>query len=147
MKMSWMGQPGIVNYLNDQGVLSFMEYKHSIGINIQDSFKIHKQAEWSAMSVNRILENEVYIGTLIQGRHTIPNHKIKKFMDKPEKDWIRIEQNHEPIITDPEFALVQRLLGLDTRTSPNEEKVYPLSGLAVCGDCGALIEIAKISIF
>ena len=117
MKMSGMGQPGIVNYLNDQGVLSFMEYKHSIGINIQDSFKIHKQAEWSAMSVNRILENEVYIGTLIQGRHTIPNHKIKKFMDKPEKDWIRIEQNHEPIITDPEFALVQRLLGLDCQLS------------------------------
>ena len=54
-----------------------------------------------------------------------------------------MSRNHEPIITDPEFALVQRLLGLDTRTSPNEEKVYPLSGLAVCGDCGALIEISK----
>ena len=92
--MSGMGQTGIVNYLNDQGVLSFMEYKHSIGINIQDSFKIHKQAEWSAMSVNRILENEVYIGTLIQGRHTIPNHKIKKFMDKLNKSFTFVSDYH-----------------------------------------------------
>jgi hypothetical protein len=60
-------------------------------------------------------------------------------MEKPEKEWIRIEQNHEAIVTDREFDIVQRLLGLDTRTSPNEDKVYSLSGLAVCGDCGALM--------
>ena len=75
-----------------------MEYKHSLGIRIQDNFKTHEQAEWSAMSVKRILGNEVYTGTL-----------------------------------------VQRLLGIDTRTSPNEEKVYPLSGLVGCGDCGAMM--------
>ena len=139
LKLSGMSQTAIANYLNDQGVLSPMEYKHSLGINIQDNFKRHEQAEWSAMSVKRVLENEVYIGTLIQGRHTTPNHKVKKLMDKPEKDWIRIEHNHEPIVTEREFTLVQRLLGLDTRTSPNGDKVYPLSGLAVCGDCGALM--------
>ena len=70
--MLGMSQTGIANYLNDQGVLSPMEYKHIIGINIQDNFKSHEHAEWSAMSVKRILENEVYIGTLIQGRHTTP---------------------------------------------------------------------------
>ena len=86
LKLSGMSQTAIANYLNDQGVLSPMEYKHSLGINIQDNFKRHEQAEWSAMSVKRVLENEVYIGTLIQGRHTTPNHKVKKLMDKPEKD-------------------------------------------------------------
>ena len=98
MKLSGMSQTAIANALNKQGVLSPMEYKHSLGIRIQDNFKTHEQAEWSAMSVKRILENEVYTGTL-----------------------------------------VQRLLGIDTRTSPNEEKVYPLSGLVVCGDCGAMM--------
>ena len=67
LKLSGMSQTAIANYLNDQGVLSPMEYKHSLGINIQDNFKRHEQAEWSAMSVKRVLENEVYIGTLIQG--------------------------------------------------------------------------------
>ena len=98
MKLSGMSQTAIANALNKQGVLSPMEYKHSLGIRIQDNFKTHEQAEWSTMSVKRILGNEVYTGTL-----------------------------------------VQRLLGIDTRTSPNEEKVYPLSGLVVCGDCGAMM--------
>ena len=89
------------------------------------------------MSVRRVLENEVYVGTLIQGKHSTPNHKIKKIMDKPEEEWIRIEDNHEPVISRREFAIVQRLLGMDTRTSPNEDEVYVLSGLAVCADCGA----------
>jgi DNA invertase Pin-like site-specific DNA recombinase len=139
MKLSGMNQTAIANLLNAQGVLSPMEYKHSIGINIQDNFKKHEQAEWSAMSVRRILENEVYIGTLIQGKRSTPNHKLKVMRLRPSDEWIKIENSHEAVVTKREFAIVQRLLGLDTRTSPNEETVYPLSGLVVCGDCGALM--------
>lgn len=137
MKLQGMSQTAIAESLNRQGVLSPMEYKHSLGIRIQDNFKTHEQAEWSSMSVRRILENEVYVGTLIQGRHSTPNHKIKKIVDKPEEEWIRIEDSHEPVISKREFSIVQRLLGMDTRTSPNEDEVYVLSGLAVCADCGA----------
>lgn len=137
MKLHGMSQAAIAESLNRQGVLSPMEYKHSLGIRIQDNFKTHGQAEWSSMSIRRILENEVYVGTLIQGRHSTPNHKIKKIVDKPKEEWIRIEDSHEPVISKREFDIVQRLLGMDTRTSPNEDGVYVLSGLAVCADCGA----------
>ena len=137
MKLHGMSQTAIADCLNEQGILSPMEYKHSLGIRIQDNFKTHEQAEWSSMSVRRVLENEVYVGTLTQGKHSTPNHKIKKIMDKPEEEWVRIEDNHEPVISKREFAIVQRLLGMDTRTSPNEDEVYVLSGLAVCADCGA----------
>ena len=137
MKLGGMSQTAIADYLNDHDVLSPMEYKHSLGIRIQDNFKTHEQAEWSAMSVRRILENEVYKGTLVQGKHTTPNHKVKKLVDKPEEEWVRIEKNHTPIIGERDFALVQKLLGMDTRTSPYETEVYVLSGIAVCGDCGA----------
>lgn len=137
MKLHGMSQTAIADRLNEQGILSPMEYKHSLGIRIQDNFKTHEQAEWSSMSVRRVLENEVYVGTLTQGKHSTPNHKIKKIMDKPEEEWVRIEDNHEPVISRREFAIVQRLLGMDTRTSPNEDEVYVLSGLAVCADCGA----------
>ena len=34
------------------------------------------------MSVKRILENEVYTGTLVQGKRTTPNHKVKKIDEK-----------------------------------------------------------------
>jgi len=137
MKLHGMSQTAIAERLNRQGVLSPMEYKHSLGIHIQDNFKTHEQAEWSSMSVRRILENEVYVGTLVQGRHSTPNHKIKKIVDKPREEWVRIEDSHEPVISKREFSIVQRLLGMDTRTSPNEDEVYVLAGLAVCADCGA----------
>ena len=86
--------------------------------------------------VRRILTNEIYIGNLVQGKQTTPNHKVKKPIIKDESDWVRIEKNHEPIVTDRDFEVVQRLLAMDTRTSPCMEEVYPLSGVVTCGDCG-----------
>lgn len=62
---------------------------------------------------------------------------MKQTYVKPEDDWIRIEKNHEPLVSDRDFEIVQRLLGMDTRTSPDQKQVYLLSGIAVCADCGA----------
>ena len=45
------------------------------------------------------------------------------------------EQAHTPIIDKEDFDNVNRLLMLDTRKSPNEDKLYPLSGMIFCGDC------------
>ena len=44
---------------------------------------------------------------------------MKQEVVKPESDWIRIEKNHEPIISDRDYEIVQRLLGMDTRISPD----------------------------
>ena len=137
MKLHGLSQDAIANRLNDMGVLSPMEYKSATGSNYQTSFKTSDKAVWSSVTVRRILENELYIGNLVQGRQTTPNHKVKKTILKPEKDWVRIEKNHEAIISDRDFSIVQRLLGMDTRISPNQSEVYPLAGLIVCADCGA----------
>lgn len=137
LKLQGMSQDGIANYLNDRGVLSPYEYKLSNGSHYETGFRQKEQAEWSSVTVRRILENEMYIGNLVQGKRTTPNHKIKQTYLKPEDDWIKVEKNHESIISDRDFEIVQRLLGMDTRTSPDQDKVYLLSGIAVCGDCGA----------
>lgn len=137
MKLHGLSQDAIANRLNDMGVLSPMEYKSATGSNYQTSFKTSDKAIWSSVTVRRILENELYIGNLVQGRQTTPNHKVKKTVLKPEKDWVRIEKNHEAIISDRDFSIVQRLLGMDTRISPKQSEVYPLAGLIVCADCGA----------
>lgn len=137
MKLHGLSQDAIANRLNDMGVLSPMEYKSATGSNYQTSFKTSDKAVWSSVTVRRILENELYIGNLVQGRQTTPNHKVKKTVLKPEKDWVRIEKNHEAIISDRDFSIVQRLLGMDTRISPKQSEVYPLAGLIICADCGA----------
>ena len=145
MKLHGYSQDAIANQLNDMGILSPMEYKNAMGSNYRTSFKTNERAVWGSVTVRRILENEVYIGNLVQGKQTTPNHKVKKTVQRPESDWIRIEKNHEPVISDRDFAIVQRLLGLDTRISPNQKEVYPLSGLIVCADCGAAMVRKNVS--
>ena len=52
---------------------------------------------------------------------------MKQTYVKPEDDWIRIEKNHEPLVSDRDFEIVQRLLGMDTRTSPDQKQVSKTS--------------------
>lgn len=131
MKLRGMSQDAIANRLNELGILSPFEYKISSGSHYETGFRQKEQALWSSVTVRRILKNEVYIGNLVQGKRTTPNHKVKQTYVKPEDDWIRIEKNHEPLVSDRDFEIVQRLLGMDTHTSPDQKQVYLLSGIAV----------------
>ena len=144
MKLHGMSQDAIAGKLNRDGVLSPMEYKNSMGINFRTVFRAKAASGWSPVAVRRILENEVYIGNLVQGRQSTPNHKVKKSIRKDKEDWVRVEKNHEPVVSERDFAVVQKLLGMDTRTAPDREGVYLLSGVAVCGDCGAPM-VRKVS--
>nr|WP_296101053.1 recombinase family protein [uncultured Mediterraneibacter sp.] len=38
-----------------------------------------------------------------KARCTTPNYKVKKKVVKSKNEWIRVENNHEPIITKEQF--------------------------------------------
>lgn len=135
-KRSGMSQQGIADRLNRSGVLSPAAYKKSCGSNYRAKFQTKKEMQWSAVAVARILTNECYTGTLVQGRFTTPNYKVKKTVVKAEEEWVRIKDAFEAIIPREDFDTVQRLLERDTRVAPEQESVYLFSGIAVCGDCG-----------
>ena len=61
-----------------------------------------------------ILKNEVYTGTMVQGRRQKINYKIKKIRDVEESGWIRVPNMHEAIIPQKLFDTVQEVLKLDT---------------------------------
>ena len=121
--------------LNALGVLSPMEYKRARGINFKTGYKVHSKAKWSPLAVQRILENEVYLGVMTQGKRTTPNYKVKTVVERPPEDWMRVEGTHEAIISREDFQLAALLKGKDTRKAPGTEAVYPLAGLVCCGDC------------
>ena len=135
-KLEGLSQGGIADRLNAQGVLCPMEYKLSLGMKVQTNFRANRKAVWSWSSVSRILTNEIYTGVLVQGKVSTPNYKVKKFMEKDESEWIRVEQSHEAIIDEDTFRVTQELLKKDVRRGPERGKVYPLSGYLVCADCG-----------
>ena len=135
-KISGMSQQRIADKLNDMGVLSPAEYKKSCGIKYSANLQTKKQAIWSAVAITRILTNESYTGTLIQGKVTTPNYKVKKTVIKDEEDWVVIPNAFEAIITKEQFDMVQEILKKDTRVAPDKKSVYLFSGIAVCVDCG-----------
>ena len=136
MKMDGYSADRIAMKLNEMGVLTPMEYKRSCGFNYTCGFRSYKDAKWCATSVLRILKNELYVGTMVQGKTRKINYKVKACMDVRPEDWVRVEGTHEPIVSREIFECVQNLMKLDTRTSPEEEMIYIFSGLLRCGDCG-----------
>lgn len=134
-RIDGMSCQGIANRLNDMGVLSPYEYKRELGLRFSTAFKLKSKAIWSAVAVSRILKNEVYLGTLEQGKKTSKSYKIKVRIEKPKEDWIRVENSHEPIVSIDDFKLVAQLLKQDVRVAPTEETVYLFSGLLKCADC------------
>ena len=123
--------------LNVQGVLSPLAYKISRGLpHPTGGYTDSAGAKWGAHTIIRILQDETYTGTLVQGRQGTHNHKIKEVIQKPSSEWIRVEDAHEAIIQKRDFDLVQRIMNLDTRTAPNGNEVYLFSGMLVCGCCG-----------
>ncbi len=138
MKLEGMSAIRIAEALNKLGVLSPLEYKKSRGLPYaKKGFCNDNGAKWSATTIIRILSNETYTGTLIQGRQGTLNYKIKDIIQKPETEWVRTEGAHEAIISKLDFDLAKKVSRLDTRTAPGENNVYMFSGILICGGCGA----------
>lgn len=135
-KLEGVSNQGIADRLNGRGELSPMEYKRSCGLRFRSGFQVNMKAKWTAVAVKRILENEVYTGTMVQGKRTTPNHKVKRTVLKPRGEWVRVEGSHQAIVSREDFETVGRMLAQDMRVAPKEEAVYLLSGLVFCGDCG-----------
>ncbi len=128
----------IADGLNALGIPSPMAYKTSHNLpHPKHGFADRPDARWSATTILRILQDETYTGTLVQGRQGTYNHKIKEVRVKPAHEWIRTENAHEPIIHKSDFDLVQRIIRLDTRTTPCGDNVYLFSGILICGCCGS----------
>lgn len=134
-KLEGMSAQAIALRLDGLGVLSPLEYKKSLGEHYSTSFRTNITAKWSAVAVNRILTNEVYTGVMVQGKSGKVNHKVKKTVEKPKEEWVRVEGTHEAIIAREDFEIVQELLKVDIRAKADGTCSHLFSGLLFCGDC------------
>ena len=128
--------PAIAVHLNGSDIPSPLEYKRLIGSSYQTPFKRNPKAQWTAVTVLRILKNPLYIGVLEQGKRSSPNYKVKKQFAVPQEQWAVKENTHEPIVSRDTFDNAAKILRTDTRTAPGEETLFPLAGLLYCADCG-----------
>ncbi len=132
------GYKKIANHLTDEGIptprMSEQMRREAAG---EESKRVAKAA-WSIVSVQGILDNDFYIGTLRQGKFT--RAKINgKDVRRNEDEQIVIENHHQPIIDYRTFATTRALREKRTRANyrgvKKNENYY--SGYLVCGDCGS----------
>ncbi|WP_338125813.1 stage V sporulation T C-terminal domain-containing protein [Pseudoflavonifractor phocaeensis] len=132
------GYKKIANHLTGEGVptprMSEQLRREAAG----ETCRREAKAAWAIVTVQGILDNDFYIGTLRQGKYT--RAKINgKDIRRDELEQIVIENHHQPIIDYRTFATTRALRQQRTRSNYRGQKkndnVY--SGFLTCGDCGA----------
>ena len=145
MKIEGWNSQRIAEKLNDMGILPPAEYKRSCGLNYDCGYRTGRNSKWEVESVKRILINEIYTGTMVQGLNRKISYRIKQSRIVPKENWIRVENTHMPIISRKTFDEVQRIMQFDTRTAPAHKELYLFSGLIFCGQCGQSMVRRRVS--
>ena len=132
------GYKKIANHLTEQGIptprMSECMRKEAEGKQVTRKAK----AAWAIVTVQGILDNDFYIGTLRQGKYT--RAKINgKDVRRDEGEQNVIENHHQAIIDYRTFATTRALREKRTRSNYRGIKKYDnaYSGFLICGDCGA----------
>ncbi len=131
-----MSKSSIVKHLNELGIPNPATYKRQHGFKYNNP-QIHKNdGLWSYRTIHSILQNEMYIGNMVQGRQKIISYKVHDRISVDEKDWYVVENTHEAIVPREIFDKAQLLHSRDTRISPNKKSLHLFSGFLYCADCG-----------
>lgn len=126
----------VVKRLNDAGVITPGHYSASIspaGCNY-----VAGSGKWQTRSVAKILQDEVYVGDMVQGKHKSVGHK--QIPTNPE-NWIVVRNTHEPIIS---RELFEKARAVREEAAAKAKMIAPkvpysenlLRGRIFCGYCG-----------
>ena len=132
------GYKKIANQLTDEGVptprMAERDRKEAAG---EDYRRMVKPA-WAIVTVQGIIDNDFYIGTLRQGKYT--RKKINgKEVKRDELEHIVLEHHHQEIIDYRTFATARALRESRSTAHYRGQKKYDnvYSGFLECGDCGS----------
>lgn len=125
----------IAKDLNEMGIPNPSMYKQLKGWNYKHPTGKNNDGLWQDSSVRRILQHEMYIGNMVQGRNTTISYKIKECRAIPKEEWIVVENTHEGIIDRETFDKAQSLFRRSIRKPPQKKEVDLFAGLVRCADC------------
>ena len=135
MSVSGLGPTQIAKELRSEGVLTPSEYLHSIGVNCPVKPPVYPH-NWCSSTVADILDRQEYTGDTVNFRSFRQSFKLKKRLNKPQKEWKIFPDTHPAIIDRETFALVQDLR--QHRRRPTRTGIVSMfSGLLYCADCGS----------
>ena len=136
--MDGWGYKKIANQLTSEGVptprMAERDRKEAAG----EEYRRKVKPAWAIATVQGILDNDFYIGTLRQGKYA--RKKINgRDIRQDEREQVVIERHHQEIIDYRTFAAVKALRESRTTSHYRGRKKYDnvYSGFLECGDCGS----------
>lgn len=90
---------------------------------------------WSSERISDMLQNETYIGNMVQGRTVKISYKSKKCLKQNRENWVVVENTHEPLIDKETFQKVRMLVNSRKHTRSRTYD-FLLKGMIFCHECG-----------
>ena len=90
--------------------------------------------EWSHTVIRNIIKNPLYRGHTVMCK-TESIFKVGTFKKVPEADQIRVENTHEPLVSQEIFDGANAKI-LSRRRDTTDNFISPFAGLVKCGTCG-----------
>ena len=142
-KAQGLGYASMGRKLYDMGIMPPCRYRYDKGI-LKDK-RYSDIVFWRRGTLKTILENEVYIGNMVQGRRKSRFFEGMNEVKVDKQDWSIVKNTHEPIISQELFDKVQKQLAMTKERYfenlgkydkiSNKENIFKTK--VVCGDCGA----------
>lgn len=134
----------IARILTKEQVPTPSRYLHEQRIRKERKDKARYSDIWNDKGIRRMLDNEIYMGTLVQRKGECV--KIRgKYKQLPSSKWIQFPNHHEAIIDRELFALCQKRLSVkqfrSKRTIKEADSIF--QGFLYCGDCGGFLSPYK----
>lgn len=130
-----MSKKGISKHLNALKIPNPAAYKKGKGLKFYNPNAEKSDGLWTPKTVSDILQNQMYIGNMVQGKQRIVSYKVHERVAPPPEQWYIVENTHQPIIERELFQQAQALCKRNTRTAPKKKEVYLFSGFVRCADC------------
>ena len=90
---------------------------------------------WSGERISDMLQNETYIGNMVQGRSVKISYKSKKCLRQDPTCWVVVKGTHEPLVDQETFRRVGMLIR-SRRHTRSRTYDFLLKGLIFCHECG-----------
>lgn len=142
MALSGAGYNKIARTLHSEGIPNPYSYAAERNPDYLKGRGLEKDTRWHVTSVQKILQNPVYMGMCAQGRagnKTMHGKPVKK----PREEWIIVENTHEALVSAEQWEMVQRQMAT-RRRSRKDGETQMFAGLLYCSDCGSALSFSAV---
>ncbi len=137
--------------LNGEGPTAIAKDFNARGIHSPTAHRISRKGEstenmdtrWFGSSIQAILKNEAYVGTMIAQRFSTVSYKNHTFVKRPREEWVVIENHHPAIIDKETFETCRQLRANNRRRTTKDGDMGALNGLLYCSDCGSRLRLLR----